>query len=396
MSAAYSFTANRLVEQVPEILHRWDQRVRAEIPASRGQQALVLRNNLGPLLVEVARTLVPSGEPAAMIEGLTLSQDHGASRAGLAEYSIAEMFLEYRLLRKTVLDVLDEGGSLASDVREVINDALERAMQDAVSQFAHVASEDLRAAFEREHRIAQALQRPLLLKVAEDAIAGLSLATFYEPALDEAEVGGDFFDVVPLAGSEVALVVGDTCGKGLEAAVHNAQVKDVLRAFLREAPCHPSVVLERINRVVCDFHYADRPDHEDRFIVLALLIVETASGETLYSSAGAEPLLVVRSGGEVEVMECPGLPLGVERDERYDQTPFRLEVGDTAVLVTDGITEARQGGELLGYPGMVKLVRQALDAPSLQEAGERVIADARAFGGGGLSDDACLILARRR
>jgi serine phosphatase RsbU (regulator of sigma subunit) len=257
------------------------------------------------------------------------------------------------------------------------------------------------AAYEREHRIAAILQRPLLLKVAEDAVAGLSLATFYEPARADAEVGGDFFDVVPLVGDGVALVVGDTCGKGLEAAVHNTHVKDVLRAFLRESPWRPGAILARLNNVVCDALETQDPDQDVRFVVLALLILETGTGRALYSSAGAEPLLVVRSDGTVEILERPGLPLGIERGVLYDETPVRLASGDTALLVTDGVTEARHGRELLGYPGMVQLATQALQASTLEESGQEILAGARAFAGGGLaggglSDDACLLLARRR
>ena len=110
--------------------------MRREIPASRAQQPLVLQNNLGPLLTEVARALSPTGQAPVTIEGLTLSQDHGDHRALLAEYSMGEMFLEYRLLRQTVLTVLDEQHTLSPEEREVINDALERAIQEAVGHFA--------------------------------------------------------------------------------------------------------------------------------------------------------------------------------------------------------------------------------------------------------------------
>ena len=113
MSQNYPETAARLLQQTPEILRQWDRRVRREIPASRAQAPLVLQNNLGPLLAEVARALSPTGQAEATIEGLTLSQDHGGHRATLAEYSIGEMFLEYRLLRQTILDVLDEERSSA-------------------------------------------------------------------------------------------------------------------------------------------------------------------------------------------------------------------------------------------------------------------------------------------
>lgn len=130
--------AESLIRQTPEILHRWERRVRSEVSASRDQEPLVLQNNLARLLAEVARALSPDGEPAALIGGLTLSEDHGGHRARVMEYTLAEVFVEYRILRKTVLEVLDQERPLRPDEREVITDALERAMQDAVSQFAQV------------------------------------------------------------------------------------------------------------------------------------------------------------------------------------------------------------------------------------------------------------------
>jgi serine phosphatase RsbU (regulator of sigma subunit) len=410
MSKSYPDTANLLLKQTPEILRRWDRRVRREIPASRAQAPLVLQNNLGPLLAEVARALSPNGQSPAIIEGLTLSQDHGGQRATLAEYSLGEMFLEYRLLRQTILEVLDEGRSLPPDEREVINNALEWAMQDAVSRFAlvHQDSErqrgdeardlaaELRAAYLRERRITQILQRPLLLRVAEDAVPGLSLATVYAPARNEAEVGGDFLDVIPLPNGHVALLVGDASGKGVEAAAHNALVKDVLRAFLREDPGHPGAVLHRLNNVVCDTLQTVDPTDLGTSIVLALLVVEPLTGAALYSSAGAEPLLVVRTNGNVEAVECPGLLLGIQPDSPYSETPMRLEPGDSALMATDGITEARNGVELLGFDGMAQLAQQSLQAPSLQEAAQAILEGARTFARGPLSDDVCLILARRR
>jgi serine phosphatase RsbU (regulator of sigma subunit) len=410
MSKNYSETAALLLKQGPEILRRWDRRVRRKIPASRGQQPLVLQNNLGPLLVEVARVLSPTGQPEATIEGLTLSQDHGGQRAGLAEYSLGEVFLEYRLLRQTVLEVLDEERSLPPEEREVINDALERAMQDAVSRFALVHQDaerergdearrmaaELRAAYERERRIAHVLQRPLLPSVAQDMVAGLFMAACYEPAWDEADVGGDFLDVFTLTDGQVALVVGDASGKGVEAAAHNTHVKDVLRAFLREDPRHPGSVLARVNTVLCDTLEAMVPVDLETFIVLALLVLDPLSGEGVYTSAGAEPLLIVRSGGEAVVVEQPALPLGVEPETLYPETRVHLQRGDTALLLTDGITEARNGSEFFGYPGLIQLALQALQAPSLQAGAQAILAGVRAFARGSLSDDACLLLARRR
>lgn len=271
---------------------------------------------------------------------------------------------------------------------------LQTAVEIAV--YRHEVECRLQAAYERERRIAEVLQRPLLLRIREDAVPGLSVATFYEPALSEAEVGGDFFDVVPLTGGRVALVVGDTCGKGLEAAVHNSQIRDVLRAFLRESPCSAAAVMGRLNNVVCDSFEIIDQEPEFWFVALALLILDTNSGEASYVSAGAEPLLVVRTGGVTEAVEHPGLLLGVERNASYQERALRLEMGDTAVLVTDGITEARYRGEFLGGEGLAQLACGAVQAPTVTEAGQAILSGVHAFAAGGLRDDACLVLARRR
>jgi serine phosphatase RsbU (regulator of sigma subunit) len=404
MTQIYPETAALLLRHVPPILQRWEERVRREIPASRAQDRLVLQNNLEALLMEVARTLSPNGHPPAVIHGLTLSQDHGGNRATLAAYSLAEVFLEYRVLRQTILEVLDQERSLPPDEREVINNALERAMQDAVGRFALVhqdaerqRADELRTLYERERRITHVLQRPLQVKIPEHAMPGLALATIYEPALDEAEVGGDFLDVFALPNGHVALVVGDASGKGVEAAAHNALVKDVLHAFLREDPWHPGAALSRLNNVLCDtFEAADPAADMGTTIVVALLVVDPVSGEAIYVAGGAEPLLIVRTSGAMDIVKGEGLLLGMEPEARYKESPLRLAPGDIALMVTDGITEARHGVELLGYDGMVQLVQQSLQAPSLQEAAQAILEGARVFARGRLSDDVCLVLARRR
>jgi len=158
MSGTGSGAARRLAREAPEILRRWDGRVRAEISASRAQAPLALHNNLSSLLVEVARALCPDGEPDALIKGLTLSQDHGGHRAALAEYTLGEVFLEYRLLRQTILEVLDEERALPPDEREVINNALERAMQEAVGRFALVHHDEERAKGDASEAVAEALR----------------------------------------------------------------------------------------------------------------------------------------------------------------------------------------------------------------------------------------------
>lgn len=262
------------------------------------------------------------------------------------------------------------------------------------------ANAALEAALARERRITEALQRPLLLEVPEGAFPGVSVATLYEAALEEALVGGDFFDAFALPRGRIAVAIADASGKGLSAAVRTIQLKDVLKAFTREYPHAPQAIVARVNDFVCDNRRLG-PDGEgdDEFSCLTLAIFDPKRGEGALVSAGCEPALIVRATGEAELLETGGMPLGVEREELYLASPFRLAAGDTLVLVTDGITEARCGRDFLGYEGMTALAQGALGRPlpTLRDAAVAILDGARAFcDGAALRDDACVVLLRRQ
>jgi sigma-B regulation protein RsbU (phosphoserine phosphatase) len=90
-----------------------------------------------------------------------------------------------------------------------------------------------------------------------------------------------------------------------------------------------------------------------------------------------------------------GLLLGVMPDQTYASAALRLDPGDVLLLATDGVTEARRGGDLFGYDRMADVARRALALGSLSELGAAVMEAAHAFAGGALHDDACLLLAQR-
>jgi PAS domain S-box-containing protein len=314
--------------------------------------------------------------------------------AGLANHTA--------LIRKDGTEVpIDDSGAPIRDadgnlfgVVLVFRDITERRAEEA----------RLQAAFERERRIAEALQRPLTLEVPEDAFAGLAVATLYEAAWNEAQVGGDFFDAFAMPQGRVAVAIADASGKGLSAAVRTIQLKEVLRAFTREYPHSPAAIVARLNDFVCDTRlFDDSDDTREAFSCLTLAILDTETGEGSLVTAGGEPALLVRAGGAAaEEVEVSGLPLGIQRRELYTVWPFRLLPGDTLVLVTDGITEARRGhghgqdAEFLGYEGMTALATAALGQglPSLRDTARVILDGARAFGGA-LRDDACVVLVRR-
>jgi sigma-B regulation protein RsbU (phosphoserine phosphatase) len=256
----------------------------------------------------------------------------------------------------------------------------------------------LQEQYKREQRIAGALQRPLTLEIAENSFAGLAVATLFEPpTASEAEIGGDFFDAFALPGENVALAVADASGKGLAAAARTMQVKDVLRAFARDQARDVNDVVARLNDYVCETKRGNhgRDDHES-FVCLGLVILDPATGVATALSAGAESPLILRADGRCESIMVSGMPLGVSSGEIYRSSPVQLECGDTLILLTDGLTEARRGRDFLGPDGVIALARQG-DKPGrpLREMASFIMNGAREFAGGILRDDACLLLARR-
>lgn len=251
----------------------------------------------------------------------------------------------------------------------------------------------LATALEREHLIAETLQRSLLSTGPGDALPGLSVATQYEPAWTGALIGGDFYDTMPLPDGRIALVVGDVTGKGLTAATHTAEVKYALRAFLHEHPT-PGEALGLLNNFLAGAP-TDRAEPTQSLVSVALAVLDTRTGQAVAGCAGAEPPLVLRASGEVEPVPVSGMPLGAVGDAAYETVPFRLEPGDRLLLATDGITEARVGWRFFGYDGLIRSAQFSRACDTEESMGRAIIADARRFTGGVLQDDVCLLLARR-
>ena len=271
-----------------------------------------------------------------------------------------------------------------------------------ISQQKETAAQ-LEAQYRRERRIARKLQRAVLLTRPDDTFPGLAVEALYEAAWGEEMVGGDYVDTFPLPQGRVALVVGDIPGKGLAAATYTAEVKFSLRAFLREFP-DPSAALSRLNKFLCDAlsaGYLAGMDPEDPFVFnpltcLALVVIEPTSGDVLFSAAGMEPPLILRNGGETEEVPVGGRPLGVLVETEFPVLQRRLEAGDTVLLASNGITEARQGNFFFGYAGMKRTAHECMaQGGSLHDIGQAVLEGARAYAGGRLRDDACLLLVRR-
>ena len=267
-----------------------------------------------------------------------------------------------------------------------------------------VLSAHTQIAHERDHRIAESLQRVLLRTSPSEKLPNVSLEAFYEAVLREATVGGDSFDAFALVDDRVALVVADASGKGLAAAERVVEIRFALRAFLREHPA-PERALSCLNDFVCDAQRLGRRD-DSTFATLTLVVLDGASGTMDCLCAGGEPPLVLRADGTVEVAQICGPALGLAPYQEYTAVPLCLGPDDTVLLATDGLTEARlldiaapsgsRIGPFLGLEGLARLTRQAkTPAATLSQIGRSIFEGTRRFAGGSFHDDSCLLLARR-
>ncbi|HEX5323025.1 MAG TPA: PP2C family protein-serine/threonine phosphatase [Capsulimonadaceae bacterium] len=255
------------------------------------------------------------------------------------------------------------------------------------------------AQYAREQKkIAEALQHSLLIAPPPDIYPGITVKAFYHSAQDDLLVGGDFFDIYALTENQIALVLGDATGKGLEAATFTAEIKFVLRAYLREYPS-PALALERLNDFMVDKDRLDPLHLGQSYIAAAALVVNTSTGRVDAAMAGMEAPLILGSNGKETRLGPGGLLLGVSGKARYAAYRAQLGEDDILVLSTDGLVEARnprRRTEFFGAERLTRAVRSAIKrSESLADVGEAVLERARRFAGGAIRDDVCLMLARR-
>jgi hypothetical protein len=208
---------------------------------------------------------------------------------------------------------------------------------------------------EQEYRSAQELQQ-VLIPESMPTLPGYVITGAYRPAQ---EVGGDFFQVIPLRGDSALLVIGDVSGKGLHAAMTVALIVGAIRSTV-EMTDEPAAILTALNRRL--------HGRLHNGFATCLVVKMESGGACLLANAGHLPPYL----NDSEVQLPPALPLGIVPDAEYDTERLKLTEIDRLTLYTDGLLEARDAaGELFGFARIAELLAHTADANKIADAAQQ-------------------------
>ncbi len=373
-----------LGDLLPELLSRICQALRVDVAAvlllDDDGETLVLRAARGLTDIELGSRIAVGGGFSGRVASERRTVVIGAEAYRhvmspvLGELPFESMVGAPLVVRDDVLGVLHVG---STEERTFAED--EVALIELAAERAAMAIDHARV-YERERGIAETLQ-PALLPDKLPALDGMRAAVRYVPASDGAEVGGDWYDLIPLgSGGEVGVVLGDVTGHGLEAAALMAQLRHGLRAYALDG-IDPAGIAQRLDVLI----------HSPTFERLATLIYAVIAPDlTLrYVNAGHVPPMVVSPDGSTRLLDRPGgVPLGCSADP-YQTQHDQLAPGESLLLYTDGLVERR--GESIDE-GIARLRAAVAAAPRDPEELADHVLDAMLPVAGGEDDIAILIV----
>jgi sigma-B regulation protein RsbU (phosphoserine phosphatase) len=185
---------------------------------------------------------------------------------------------------------------------------------------------------QQDLEIARKIQSRLL--PPKPLLPGYDFDVFYQPA---GEVGGDFYDFIPMKGGKMGLLVADASGKGLAGALLMVEARAMIRTMASIATS-PREILASVNRVLL------QDLEKGRFVTAFFALLDPARGQMTVSNAGHTPMLLCREVGKTIVSVAPkGLILGVAPDAKFNATLAEevvpLYPGDRFLLYSDGVSE---------------------------------------------------------
>lgn len=241
--------------------------------------------------------------------------------------------------------------------------------------------------FQERAHVARTLQESLLPPELPD-IPGLEVAAAYRAAGDQTEVGGDFYDVFATGDDGWALVIGDVCGKGAEAAAITASARYTLRAASIQERS-PVNILRTLNEAL------RRQGTNGRFCTVAYVrLRRTDAGARVTVTTGGHPLpLVLHADGEVRPIGRAGTLIGLFADVELEEDSIELKPGESLLMYTDGVTDARGPSATFGE-GMLRYLLGScagMTAPEIAQHIGRTVID---YQNGTPRDDVAIVVLR--
>jgi serine phosphatase RsbU (regulator of sigma subunit) len=248
---------------------------------------------------------------------------------------------------------------------------------------AALAIDNARLTQERKD-FADTMQRSLLPR-GLPKVEGLEVGAVYESSA-RVDVGGDVYDFLTLPEGELAVVLGDASGHGIAATADMALAKFAFRSLVRLYP-DPAALLEQANEVALGELAGGT------FVTMVCVTVDPSTGAVSAASAGHPPIRLLTPDASIRLLAPGGLALGIEADQRYETATATLEHGAALCLFTDGLVEARRGGDQYGEERLHDALASGRDL-SAQALAEHVVADSRSFAGEP-DDDYAVVVIRR-
>jgi GAF domain-containing protein/anti-sigma regulatory factor (Ser/Thr protein kinase) len=207
--------------------------------------------------------------------------------------------------------------------------------------------------YSRQRTVAETLQHSLLPERLPE-IPGLSSAARYLPGGPDVEIGGDWYDVIPLSSGRLALAMGDVVGRGERAASLMGQLRSSVRAYALDGKA-PVDVMDSINSLLLE-------GSSEQMATMVYGVLDVETGTFAYVNAGHPPPLLADPSGEAAFLDgLPGLPVGASASAHYEECRAVLRPGGTVVFFTDGLVEDRATPLDLGLSRLRQAVLSAPD-----------------------------------
>lgn len=351
-----------------------------EVVKGHGEEEMLLaRRGPGEFFGEMA--LIEARPRFATIRALEPTHLLEFSEQDLSSVLLRQPRLLYRGIRVLSSRLRESDLQMIADLQRK-NEELARAYHELQeAQAALVEKERL----EREMELARELQQSILPH-RFPRLPGFSFAAHSRPAR---QVGGDFYDVIPLSKGRVGLVMADVSDKGMAAALYMALTRSLIRAEAKRRSS-PRQMLLSVHRLLLEMTQADM------FVTIFYGVLDPAQGTLRYARAGHDrPLLFSPSSGECRFLAAQGMLLGCVEKVILEEVSVELHTGDVLVLYTDGVTDAHSAaGEFFGVQRLRETICGAGEL-SAQHLCDHIFECADRFQSGAVQhDDMALLVVR--